>query len=216
MFQSFSSFWEVRLKTTFLDSLQGKRNVTADKHAAYMYVPSEGGKKNQSAHLCNNNNTLRTWVFHEEDVLDLLVASLFKKHMLWFCLAWHQSLCRSFTVHCVFMQSWLPGRGRPGNVKMTPRKPSWMLSYRISTARVSVYSMSFMDAGPVLSFFYSIWLYKLLIRALWFHSGEQSCADEGEDQPAAEGHGQQRQHGASQAAHVCSGNELVGIFQWVH
>lgn len=64
--------------------------------------------------------------------------------------------------------------------------------------------------------FLFIWLCKLPMRSLWFHSGEQSCADEGEDQPAAEGHGQQCQHGSSEAPHVCSGNELAGIFQWVH
>lgn len=52
---------------------------------------------------------------------------------------------QKLTMHGLFMQSWLPGRGQPDNVKMTPRKPNSMLSYRISTARVSVSSMALMD-----------------------------------------------------------------------
>lgn len=68
--------------------------------------------------------------------------------------AWHWSFWRSLTVLCVFRQSWPPGRGRPDNVKMTPRKPSWMLSYRISTARVSVFSTSLVDTGPVFIFYF--------------------------------------------------------------
>lgn len=94
-----------------------------------------------------------------EHVLYLLVASLSK-----YMIRTHTGRPNAcvmpcmvlITLHChviMFIQSWLPGRGRPDNVKMTPRKPSLMLSYRILTARVSVSSMMLMDTAPVLNLY---------------------------------------------------------------